>query len=107
MTERLSKDEYWDQLDPDKLNLEKKDLIDFCNSCIEEWNRSKMENFKYIVAMSLMVSSIKLTPEKVMKVVWRKIVIWFYDLQYKNALAEKDGMLKALRELTGEKDESG
>ena len=60
-----------------------------------------MENFKYIVAMSLMVSSIKLTPEKVMKVVWRKIVIWFYDLQFKNALADKseENMLKRLREI--------
>ena len=36
MTEKLSKDEFWDQMDPDKLNLTKKDLLEFCDKVLEE-----------------------------------------------------------------------
>ena len=36
---KLTKDEYLDSLDPDNLNLEKKDLINFCHQCIEEWKK--------------------------------------------------------------------
>ena len=97
--EKLSKKEYLDSLDPDNLNLEKKDLINFCKTCIEEWKKNKMGNFKYIVAMELMIGAVKITPEDVMKTVWKKILVWFWDLQFKNALAEKDGMLKELRRI--------
>ena len=94
--QRLTKDEYLDQLDPDKLNLEKKDLLDFCHKCTEEWKKSKLSNFKYIVAIELIAAGVKCTPDDVLKAVWKKILVWFYDLQFKNALAEKEGMLKRL-----------
>ena len=97
--EKQSKKEYLDSLDPDNLNLEKKDLIAFCHSCIEEWKKNKIANFKYILAMELMVGAVRITSNDVMKEVWKKILNWFWDLQYKNALAEKDGMLKELREI--------
>jgi len=93
---KLTKDEYLDSLDPDNLNLEKKDLVAFCKKCITEWQENKIANFKYIAAMSLMIGAISVTPESVLKMVWKKILIWFWDLQYKNALAEKEGMLKRL-----------
>lgn len=93
---KLTKDEYLDSLDPDNLNLEKKDLINFCHQCIDEWKNNKVGNFKYIVAMELMIGAIRITSDDVMKTVWKKILVWFWDLQYKNALAEKDGMLKRL-----------
>ena len=95
--EKQSKKEYLDSLDPDNLNLEKKDLIAFCHSCIEEWKKNKIGNFKYIVAMELMVGAVRITSNDVMKTVWKKILVWFWDLQYKNALEEKDGMLERLR----------
>ena len=94
---KLTKDEYLDSLDPDNLNLEKKDLVAFCNKCIKEWRENKIANFKYIAAMSLMIGAISVTPESVMKMVWKKILVWFWDLQYENALAENEGMLKRLR----------
>ena len=93
---KLTKNEYLDSLDPDNLNLEKKDLINFCNKCIDEWKANRISNFKYIVAMELMIGAIRITSDDVMKTVWKKILVWFWDLQYKNALAEKEGMLKRL-----------
>ena len=97
--EKLSRKEYLDSLDPDNLNLEKKDLIAFCHSCIDEWKKNKIANFKYILAMELMVGAVRITSNDVMKTVWKKILVWFWDLQFKNALAEKDSMLKELRKI--------
>ena len=96
---KLTKNEYLDSLDPDNLNLEKKDLINFCHGCIEEWKKNKLGNFKYIVAMELMIGAVRITSDDVMKTVWKKILVWFYDLQYKNALAEKEGMLRRLADI--------
>ena len=95
----MKKNELRDKLDPDKLNLEIKDLIAFCYTCIDEWKTNKIDNFKYILSMELLVQAVKLTPEKVLKNIWFKIIDWFYDLQYQNALAEKDSMLKRLRKI--------
>ena len=99
MKKKLTKNEYLDSLDPDNLNLEKKDLIKFCYKCIDEWKLNKIGNFKYILAMELIVSGVKLTSEDVLKAVWKKILVWFWDLQYSNALADDESMLKKLREI--------
>ena len=96
---KLTKDEYLDSLDPDNLNLSKKDLLNFCHSCIDEWKENRIGNFKFIVSMELIVAGVKITPEDVLKAVWKKILVWFWDLQFQNALAEKEGMLRKLREL--------
>ena len=96
---KLTKNEYLDSLDPDNLNLEKKDLINFCKKCIEEWKKNLIGNFKFIVAMELIIAGVKITPEDVLKAVWKKILVWFWDLQFQNALQEKEGMLKRLREI--------
>ena len=99
MEKKLTKNEYLDSLDPDNLNLEKKDLINFCKKCIDEWKKNKVGNFKYIVAMELMIGAVRITSDDVMKTVWKKILHWFWDLQFQNALQEKDSMLKRLREI--------
>ena len=93
---KLTRDEYLDSLDPDKLNLEKKDLLDFCHGCIDEWKKNKFGNFKLIVSMELIIAGVRITPDDVLKAVWKKILVWFWDLQYQNAVAEKEGMLKRL-----------
>ena len=93
---KLTKDEYLDSLDPDKLNLEKKDLLDFCHGCIDEWKKNKLGNFKFIVSMELIIAGVRITPDDVLKAVWKKILVLFWDLQYQNAVAEKEGMLKRL-----------
>ena len=56
-------------------------------------------NRKVFLIIQLIKSGVKLTPEEVLKTVWKKILVWFWDLQYKNALAENEGMLKKLREI--------
>jgi hypothetical protein len=50
--------------------------------------------------MSLMIGAISVTPENVLKMVWKKILLWFWDLQYENALANNDKMLEQFRRLS-------
>ena len=100
MKDKLSKEEFWDQMDPDKLNLLKKDLLKFCDDCISEWNKNKIGNIHYISAMTIMKTQVRLTPEPVLKAFWKKIMFWMYDLTFKNALANtKDTMLKELSKI--------
>jgi len=76
--------------DPDKLNLTKKDLIQFCDNCINEWKKNLRHNLRYVFAMEIMKSQIVITPEGVLKMIWGKIIEWFYTLNYENAKADKD-----------------
>jgi len=87
-----------DQLDPDRLKLSKDEIVKFCDTVISEWNQNKKENWKYIAGMQLMKNGIKLTPEAVLLKIWRKILSWFNDLLYRNAIEimreEKNGWYK-------------
>ena len=74
------------EFDPDKLNLTKKDLIQFCDNCINEWKKNLRGNLRYIFAMEIMKSQIIITPEHVLKMIWGKIIEWFYELNFENAL---------------------
>jgi len=50
--------------------------------------------------MRIMLAQIKLTPEPILKAIWKKITLWFYDLSYENTLANpKDTMIKELRKI--------
>ena len=96
---KLTKNEYLESLDPDNLNLEKSDLINFCNNCITEWSKNRRANFKFILSMELIKSGVKLTPEDVLKTVWKKILVWFWDLQWQNTLANGDPQLDIFRRM--------
>ena len=49
--------------------------------------------------MSIMQAQIKITPEVVLKKIWKKIILWFYDLTFQNALHNDDPMMKELKRL--------
>jgi len=90
------------EFDPDKLNLTKKDLLDFCDRMVIEWRKNKRSNFRYILALEIMKAQIKITPEGVLKMIWGKIIQWFYDLNYENALHDPtDEMLKSFKKIRG------
>jgi hypothetical protein len=90
------------EFDPDKLRLTKNDLLNFCDKCIDNWKLNKRSNFRYILSLEIMKAQIKITPEKVLKMIWGKIIEWFYELNFENALKDPthEGMkfIKKLRE---------
>ena len=100
MKEKLSKEEFWNSMDPDKLNLTKKDLLEFCNKVLDEWSENKVANIKYIIAIKIMIAQIRLTPEPILKAIWKKITLWFYDLTYQNALQDtQHDMFRELKKI--------
>jgi hypothetical protein len=55
--------------------------------------------------MEIMLAQIKMTPEFILKAIWKKIILWFYDLTYANALANtKDTMIRELKKIGKQKD---
>ena len=88
------------EFDPDKLNLTKKDLLDFCDRMVIEWRKNKRSNFRYILALEIMKAQIKITPEGVLKMIWGKIIEWFYELNFENALHDPtDAGLKFIKKI--------
>ena len=88
------------ELNPDKLNLTKADLVKFLDTCLEEWKKNKRANFKFIVAGSILRAPGSITSEEVLKEIWGKIIQWFYDLNYNNAKADKnDKFFETIRKL--------
>ena len=88
------------EFDPDKLNLTKEDLVSFCDKMVTEWKLNKRSNFRYILAMEIMKAQIKITPENVLKMIWGKIIEWFYELNFENALHDPtDEGLKFLQKI--------
>jgi len=88
------------EFDPDKLNLTKKDLVNFCDKCMDEWKKNKRDNFRYLLAMEIMKAQIKVTPENVLKMIWGKIIEWFYELNYENALNDPtDAGMKFIKKM--------
>jgi len=88
------------ELNPDKLNLTKADLVKFLDTCLDEWKKNKRANFKFIVAGSIMRAQVSITSEEVLKEIWGKIIQWFYDLNYNNAKADKtDKFFETIRKL--------
>jgi hypothetical protein len=88
------------EFDPDKLNLTKKDLVNFCDKMVTEWRQNKRANFRYILAMEIMKAQIKITPENVLKMIWGKIIEWFYELNFENAIHDPtDAGLKFIKKM--------
>ena len=50
--------------------------------------------------MSIMRAQISITPDKVLKMIWGKIINWFYDLNFENALHDPtDEMMKSFKKI--------
>ena len=91
--------------DPDELRLTKQDLVNFCDKCMDEWRQNKRDNFRYLIAMSIMQAQIKITPERVLKKISGKIIEWFYDLNFENALHDPtDEGMKFFKKLRNVED---
>ncbi len=76
--------------DPDKLSLQKKDIIAFCDRIISEWQKKPLTqtNAKNIAAMVGVRTAVHFTDEESLKAIWSEIIKWVYQLLYENAIAQ-------------------
>ncbi len=79
--------------DPDKLSLQKKDIIAFCDRIISEWQKKPLTqtNAKNIAAMVGVRTAVHFTDEESLKAIWSEIIKWIYQLLYENAIAQAKG----------------
>ncbi len=76
-------------VDPDRLSLSKKDIIQFCDRVLERWQKEKTPSMaKNIAAMMGVKMAVYFTDEESLKAIWSEIVKWIYQLLYENAMAQ-------------------
>jgi hypothetical protein len=76
--------------DPDRLSLDKKDILSFCDRVLNKWQKESMttNNTKNIAAMLAVKSAIYFTDDESLKAIWVEIIKWVYQLLYENAIAQ-------------------
>ena len=76
------------EFDPDKLELSKEDILDFCDRVLEKWSKDPAKDSQYVFAMNAVRTSIYWTDEESLKAIWSEILQWTFELMYKNAIAQ-------------------
>lgn len=76
------------KFEPDKLALDKKDILDFCDRVLDKWSKNPTENTSNILAMNAVKTSVIWTDDESLKAIWKEIIGWTNDLLYENALAQ-------------------
>ena len=81
------------EIDPDRLSLQKNDILNFCDRVLERWNKAtpNQNMAKNIAAMFAVRTAVYFTDEDSLKAIWSEIVKWVYQLLYENAMAQAKG----------------
>jgi len=86
----MTKDTKKKSLDPDRLSLQKKDILEFCEKVLADWQKKPLttEMTRNITAMVAVKTAVYFTDEESLKAIWSEIVKWIYHLLYENAMAQ-------------------
>jgi len=99
--------------DPDKFNLDKKQILMVFSAIEKRWTSSKvakLKNAKYVVSMEALKLAINWTDEEVLQTIWRDILFGFNELIRLNDLArmkEEFPNMEAMIDIVTKKLESG
>lgn len=78
-------------LDPDRMTLTKKDLLEYLDLLIRRWNKNKIANFKVIASALGMKGYIMVTDEETIRTLWNEILNGINELMMINAIARARG----------------
>jgi hypothetical protein len=86
----MTKDVKKKSFDPDKLSLQKKDILEFCERVLVDWQKKPLtaEMTQNITAMVAVKTAVYFTDEESLKAIWSEIVKWIYHLLFENAMAQ-------------------
>ena len=76
--------------DPDKLELSKTEILEFCDRVIKKWNKNPTKNANNLLAINAVKTSVLWTDDESLKAIWSEIIAWTFDLLYENAMAQED-----------------
>ena len=84
----MTKKKLQKEFDPDRLELTKQEILEFCDGVLEKWKKKPKENAQNIFAMNAVRMSVLWTDEDSLKAIWGEILNWTFELMYKNAIAQ-------------------
>jgi len=84
--------------DPDRLVLNKQEILEFCDRVLEKWNKHPTKNAKNILAMSAVKASVVWTDDESLRAIWSEILNWTFELLYENAMADNNKKWASARE---------
>jgi len=76
------------EFDPDRLELSKKEILEFCDNVLDKWKKESKVNSRNILAMTAVRTSVFWTDDESLKAIWSEILKWTFELMYKNAMAQ-------------------
>ena len=79
-----------ESFDPDKLVLDKPEILAFCDRVLKKWNKNPRKNATKILAMNAVKTSIVWTDDESLKAIWSEILAWTFELLYENAISQDD-----------------
>ena len=77
-----------DAIDPERLELSKNEIIEFCDRVLKKWQQDPAKNARNIPAMLAVRTSVFFSDENSLKAIWSEIISWVYQLLYQNAQAQ-------------------
>ncbi len=77
-----------DVVDPDRLELSKTEILEFCDLVLKKWQQDPAKNARNIPAMLAVRTSVFFSDETSLKAIWSEIISWVYQLLYQNAQAQ-------------------
>lgn len=77
-----------DAVDPERLELSKTEIIEFCDRVLKKWQQDPAQNARNIPAMIAVRTSVFFSDEVSLKAIWSEIISWVYQLLYHNAQAQ-------------------
>lgn len=76
---------------PDRLLLEKKDILDFCDRVLERWQNEPLTSnmTKNIAAMMGVRTAVYFTDDESLKAIWSEIIQWAYQSLHENSTSQR------------------
>lgn len=89
-----------EQLDPDKIVMTKKDILEIIDLILQQWNQNFGANWKFILGLRGIKAGIMLQPESVVRKIWTALLGFInqilYEFTIRDALKQDEAWAKAL-----------
>jgi len=87
-------------LDPDKIVMTKKDILEIIDLILQQWNQNFGANWKFILGLRGIKAGIMLQPEGVVRKIWTALLGFInqilYEFTIRDAVKQDEAWAKAL-----------
>lgn len=92
-----------ESLDPDKVVMTKKDVLEIIDLILEQWNKNFGTNWKFIIGLRAIKTGIILQPESVVTKIWSALLGFInqiiYEFTIRDAVKQDEAWAKSLKKV--------